>query len=38
MVATIVGWVRVILVYLVSGMRILGAAYSVYSDYHDQRS
>jgi hypothetical protein len=37
MVATLIGWVRMILAYVVSGMRILGAACSVYSDYHDQK-
>lgn len=35
MVATLVGWVRAILAYLVSGM--LGVAYTVYSDDHDQK-
>jgi hypothetical protein len=37
MVATLIGWVRAILAYLVSGMRILGAAYSVYSDDNGQK-
>jgi hypothetical protein len=37
MVATLIGWVRAILAYLVSGMRILGAAYSVYSNDHDHK-
>jgi hypothetical protein len=35
MIATLVGWVRAIFAYLASGMRILSAAYSVYSDDHD---
>jgi hypothetical protein len=35
MIAALVGWLHAILAYLVSGIRTLGAAYSVYGDDHD---
>jgi hypothetical protein len=35
--ATFIRWIRAISVYVASGMRILGAACTVYSDDHDQK-
>jgi hypothetical protein len=35
MITNFIGWIQAIFNYLVSGVRIQGAAYSVYSDERD---